>query len=304
MKRLSQEQFERAVNFIFTNARPLDRRVLEYHFFNGEKSAVLNELMKYQNKDGGVGKGIEPDIQSVESSPIATSVAMQYAREVQASWQHPFVKKAMKYFTDTYNYYHNWPLKMPHMNNFPHADWWHFNEHESQFEVNPGAEIVGYYHTYPQIIPEDLLPTFHDHVFQHLENRSTPIEFHEALCYLRLAEEIPDPGKTMIVDVLREWARDIVTLDPSKWGGYCAKPLWLAPTPNSPLYNVLEDVISLNLDYEIEHQQEDGSWVPFWEWGQYRDVWENKAKKEWQGALTVKTLYTLKNYERLEVTST
>lgn len=195
---------------------------------------------------------MEPDIQTVHSSPIVTSVAMQYAREVQTSWNCSFVKKAMHYFTETFYEFNKWPLKLPHMNDYPHAEWWHYSGEETGFEVNPGAEIVGYYHAFPQIIPENLLPTLHEHVFSYLESHNGPIEFHEALCYLRLAEVIPDPGRTIIVEQLREWAREIVTLNPEEWNGYCAKPLWLASAPNSPLYNVLEDVIHLNLDYEID----------------------------------------------------
>lgn len=301
MKKLSLDKFQQAVSFVKENARPIDIRLLEYHFFDGSSKAVMKELEKYQNVDGGVGKGIEPDIQTAQSSPIATSVAMQYAREVQASWNCTFVKKAMQYFTDTYYEYNKWPLKLPHMNTSPHAEWWHYSEMETGFEVNPGAEIVGYYHAYPQIIPENLLPILHDHVFNYIESHNGPVEFHEALCYLRLAEEIPDPGKTIIVELLREWARDIATLDPEKWHGYCAKPLWLVPAPNSPLFNVLEDAIELNLEYEIKNQHPDGSWKPFWEWGQYRKTWETEVEPAWSGALTVKMLTTLKKYERIEI---
>ncbi|MCD8510965.1 MAG: hypothetical protein LRY73_14635 [Bacillus sp. (in: Bacteria)] len=207
----------------------------------------------------------------------------------------------MHYFTETFYEFNKWPLKLPHMNDYPHAEWWHYSGEETGFEVNPGAEIVGYYHAFPQIIPENLLPTLHEHVFSYLESHNGPIEFHEALCYLRLAEVIPDPGRTIIVEQLREWAREIVTLNPEEWNGYCAKPLWLASAPNSPLYNVLEDVIHLNLDYEIDHQHPDGSWKPFWEWGQYHTTWENKVRTAWSGALTVKLLTTLKSYERLDI---
>ncbi|SDX97439.1 hypothetical protein SAMN05421736_10149 [Evansella caseinilytica] len=304
MKKLSHKQYQKAVDFIMTKARPIDRALFEYHFQNGSGEAVLDTLSKFQNKDGGVGNAMEPDVRCPQSSPIATTVAMQYAREVQAPWRHPFIQAAMNYFINVYRTHQKWPLILPDMNETPHAEWWHFTEEKQQFEMNPGAEVVGYFHAYPQSIPGDLMPEFHydvtNHVFQQLENQTTPIEFHEALCCLRLAAEIPDPGKKMVIDYLRDVARDIATLDPKQWDGYCAKPLWLAPSPNSALFNVLEDAVHKNLEYEIAHQQPDGSWHPFWEWGQYQHVWKNEALTEWKGYLTVKTLKTLKNYERID----
>ncbi|MBU9722832.1 MULTISPECIES: hypothetical protein [Bacillaceae] len=300
MKKLTEEQFNRAVDFVMTHARPVDQHLFNYYFNSGSKSKVLDSLTHFQNDDGGMGYGLEPDVRSPQSSPIATTIAMQYVRQVKASWRHPLVKKCMKYFTNTYKEHNNWPLTLQHMNDYPHAEWWHYSTFDETFSINPGVEIIGYYHAYPQSIPENLFPLFHDFIFQHIENKPAGIEFHELLCYTRLVEEMPDPGKSIINDYLRNTCRKIVTKDPKKWGGYCAKPIVLAPTPTSPLANVLDDVIQLNLDYEIDNQQIDGSWLPHWTWGQYQDTWENEASVEWQGYITVKTLITLQSYGRIE----
>ncbi|ADU28724.1 hypothetical protein [Evansella cellulosilytica] len=300
MIKLSQEKYALAVHYIHHYARPIDRALFEYHFNSGSSLEVMQQLQFYQNEDGGVGHGLEPDIRSKFSSPIVSTVALQYAREVKASWEHPFIQSVMKYFTDTYYSFETWPLKLSHMNEFPHADWWKHSEDVTSFQANPGVEIVGYYHAYPQAIPEQLFHIFQESVFQHLDNQHKTPEYHEVLCYLRLVEEMPDPGKTMIVEYLRDSIRDIATLDHTQWGGYCAKPLSLAPSPNAAMFNALEDVIQKNLDYEINNQKEDGSWEPFWEWGQYKDEWETRVKQEWKGYLTVQMLKTLKNYERIE----
>lgn len=300
MKRLTAGQFEQAAHFVKTNGRPIDRKLFEYYFENGSSDSVLHTLATYQNKDGGLGHALEPDIRSPHSSAIVTSVGMQYVREVNASWKHPIVKSMMKYFTNMYDRYGYWPLKLAHMNDYPRADWWTYTDDSGHFEANPGAEIVGYYHVYPQCMSNDFLPSFHDHVFRYIEQLEEPLEFHDLLCYLRLVDGMPDPGKTIVIEKLREQAKDIVTLDSSKWGGYCAKPFWVAPTPNSPLANVLRDAVNENLDYEIDNQQPDGSWLPFWEWGQYKEVWKNEALPEWKSWLTVQTLKSLAAYERID----
>ncbi|UCZ53819.1 hypothetical protein LGQ02_03260 [Bacillus shivajii] len=300
MKKLTTVQFEQAAHYVMTYGREVDQRLFEFHFLDGSNDDVLNALVAYQNDDGGLGHSIEPDIRSPHSSPIATSIGMQFVREVNAPWKHPIVKSMMSYFTNVYEKYGYWPLKLSHMNDYPRADWWSYSQDTKTFEANPGAEIVGYYHIYPQCMTRNLLPSLHDHVFQYIENVNKPLEFHELLCYVRLVNGMPDPGKAMIIDILREQAKDIITYDTAKWSNYCAKPLWSAPTPNSPLANVLRDAINKNLDYEIENQTSDGSWVPFWEWGQYREVWEEKAKPEWKSWLTVQTLKALHAYERIE----
>ena len=44
--------FEKAREFIYRNARPLDLTRFQYHFENGSKEAVMNALSYYQNADG------------------------------------------------------------------------------------------------------------------------------------------------------------------------------------------------------------------------------------------------------------
>ena len=65
-----------AKQFILQNARPIDLAVYQYFFENGSNQAVMEELSKYQNEDGGFGHGLEPDYWNPNSSPIATNDAI------------------------------------------------------------------------------------------------------------------------------------------------------------------------------------------------------------------------------------
>ncbi|WP_280770335.1 hypothetical protein [Salipaludibacillus daqingensis] len=302
MKKLSSDQFLKAVDFIMTHARPLDRKLFDYYFNNASNIAVLNELAHFQNEDGGIGHGIEPDIRMPQSSPIATSVALQYTRNVNTPWRHPFIKSTMKYLEDTYDRFGHWPLILPEMKTYPHAEWWGSrSDQQTSFQANPGAEIIGYFHAYSKVDHHLSLPELDDLVMQDLEGRRGNIEFHEVLCYLRLIEELSDHSiKKKCMEHILDVAVKVVTKDPQDWGGYCAKPLWLASSPDASLYPKLEKYVQLNLDYEIEQQHEDGSWLPFWQWGQYIDVWEQDAKPEWKGFLTVQTLRMLQQFDRID----
>src|SRR5690242_20846862 len=62
--------FERAEEFIWHNARLLERRLFDFHFRSGSSQAVLSALRAYQNEDGGFGNALEPDIRCPESQPV------------------------------------------------------------------------------------------------------------------------------------------------------------------------------------------------------------------------------------------
>ncbi len=95
-------------------------------------------------------------------------------------------------------------------------------------------------------------------------------------------------------------AKRIVNTNPQDWKKFSIKPLWLAPAPSAPLAEILKEEIEKNLDFEIENQNEDGSWSPTWTWGDYyQEDWEI-AENEWKGILTMATLRSLRDYNRIE----
>lgn len=65
-----------AKQFVLQNARPIDLAVYKYFFENGSNKTVIEELLKYQNEDGGFGNGLQPDYWNPNSSPIATNDAI------------------------------------------------------------------------------------------------------------------------------------------------------------------------------------------------------------------------------------
>lgn len=67
---------EAAKNFIKNHARPLEMALYRYFYENGTPQAVITELAKYQNADGGFGHGLEADNWNPHSNPIATNDAV------------------------------------------------------------------------------------------------------------------------------------------------------------------------------------------------------------------------------------
>jgi hypothetical protein len=58
MTKLSKDEFMLSKKFIYRNARPVDKQFFAFHFEEGSAEAVISELSKYQNLDGGFGKAL------------------------------------------------------------------------------------------------------------------------------------------------------------------------------------------------------------------------------------------------------
>ncbi len=66
----------KAKKFIIEHARPMELAEYRCIFEGGSKQAVVEELRKFQNPDGGFGNALEPDNWNPNSSPITTNDAI------------------------------------------------------------------------------------------------------------------------------------------------------------------------------------------------------------------------------------
>ena len=123
--KLSRQGQEKAGAFVRERARPLERRLLSFHFHDGTAADVLAELAKYQNADGGFGQALEPDLRLADSSVLATTVGLQILRELGAGPNESLVQSAVRYLLETYEAEHAaWPIVPPNADDAPHAPWW------------------------------------------------------------------------------------------------------------------------------------------------------------------------------------
>ena len=303
MKQLAQAAFQRAKNFIMEQGRTLDQKRFEFHFEDGSADAVLAALSPYQNDDGGFGHSLEPDIRTPASSAIVTTIGFQILREIQAPASHRVVQRGIQYFIDTYDESQQvWHIVPPEVNEAPHAPWWNYERSPGTFKrflVNPRAEIVGYLHEFGNSVPTELLNTLTTAVLKHLDSLPDEMEMHDVLCFVQLAETKVLPNRNKIWAKLARAAAQGVARNAEELTGYVLKPLWLVPSPESPLAAELKDEVEMNLDFEIGQQGKDGSWSPNFSWDdQYPEAWQ-AAKKEWQSRLTVDILKTLKDFGRI-----
>nr|HMN27151.1 hypothetical protein [Caldilineaceae bacterium] len=70
MQQLTSKGFAAAQRYLSQFGRPLDQERFHLFFAGGSAQAVLAELAKFQNEDGGFGHALEPDMRAAASSAL------------------------------------------------------------------------------------------------------------------------------------------------------------------------------------------------------------------------------------------
>ena len=311
MKKLTQVGVNRAKDYLFSQARPLEKALFELEFGEGSIDDVLTQLAAFQNSDGGFGRALEPDMRTPSSSALCTEIGLRMLTELNVPSAHPMLKSAVQYVLATLNPDTQvWRVVPWDANDYPHAPWWH-EENDSvarafdNFRLTPRAGILGALWIYANLTPAGWLDQITEETVKAAEQTSNT-EFGsggDAFVYAqRLAEApvLPDSYKSRLKSRLREAVDAVVTRDPAKWASYCTPPLKIAPSPQSLTADILAADVQVHLDYLVEHQSPVGNWEPNWSWfGSYPEAWD-QAKLEWRGVLTMEALLSLRAYRRME----
>jgi len=306
MKFLQRSSYLAARQFIDNNARPFDVKLAEMHFDEGSPCAVLRELQKFQNDDGGFGGGIELDFTLPHSSPMATSVGLRHLASVDKEEQAQLmVRRAVSYLERTFVPERNgWYAVPPTVNDHPHAPWWHYDEEEGQTVIdrswgNPTAELIGYLYRYWDMVTtlhvEHLLHDAIDYFTEKEEYRSE----HEVYCFIRLYHLIPESVATNLEGPITRAATQLVNTDREAWElHYVPTPLKFVHDPDGPHFGIADDLVDENLDFLVDTLERYGKVEPTWSWGQYEEHWK-RAKTLWTGVLTLEALLALDRFDRL-----
>jgi len=309
MLKLAQNQFEKAREFLITQARSLERSLFNHYFEDAPVDLVVAELKKFQNSDGGFGNALEPDMRSPSSSALATEMGMQILAKAEISAEHPIVNAAVAYILssihpDTLT----WRVAPLDVNDHPHAPWWHdeggsLKRTFDDYLITPRAGIIAVLHQYAELLPVGWLSKMTYSTLNAIKKMDAE-KFSgggDALVYTRKLAEAPGlapKDKSWLTEKVQQLADQNVARKPEEWSQYCAPPLKLAPTPVCITSGVLADCLPTHLDYIIEKQHPEGFWDVTWAWSDYPDDWEI-AKGEWRGYLTLETLLSLRAYGRM-----
>ena len=298
MKRLTKDTVEASSRYIMNNARYLEKVLFGHYFESESPEKVIKALKMYQNKDGGYGNGLEPDFRLPNSSPMATSVALQLLDEFS---EHPEaqvqIEAAINYLESTFNSeIMGWEATSKHVNLYPHAPWWKYQKTSDTINLNPSAELLGYliaYKRYLKSLDSELLTRLYVEAI----NDATQIEEHELYCIIRLYYKLDEINQLKILDRIKRAYDELVNININEWGSYVPYPLKFIELTQGNLFDVQESILEANIEYLIDLLDKHGYIPPTWTWGCYESEWEI-AKREWTGILTLKHLRLLRKYKR------
>lgn len=298
---LAPKQFEAAKRFILEYARPLENALFRFHFESGSLDQVFEELRRFQNTDGGYGHGLEADLRTPLSSVLCTNFALEYLRSVQAKTEH--AERAVLFLVKSFDSeLRSWRIIPLDSQQFPHAPWWRMENLDERFDnyrVNPKFEVLSHILAYRDCVPEFAIDDLVEESIQLLPASTTNVDKHDIESCIRLAESerILASQRERLTERLLTWIPRIVERNPHKWSEYCLQPLDVVSSGNSPFLSLLEEEVNRAIEYQLNNQNDTGSWEPNWHWlGTFPEEW-TKAKAEWAGVLTLKMLVTLTSFD-------
>ncbi|MCK8060411.1 MULTISPECIES: hypothetical protein [unclassified Fusibacter] len=290
---------------IKTYARPLEIALFNYHFDGASYKPVIEALKVFQNEDGGFGHAIEPDIQMPNSSAIGTTVALQILEQLPTEEDEvaEIVDKCLAYLSRSYHARRmGWTAANIFVNDYPHAPWWHADEKgltavDARWG-NPTVEILGHFirlqHDRGEVTFKEQL----DYAVKQLLEATETSE-HELFCYISAYPYFNKERQDQLRPVITRHVKKLLNMNVEEWNTYVPRPLDFIKSPDSEMFGITTDQITVHMEYIIEKLIQNGRLTTNWEWGTYPETWP-KAKSAWEGILTVKTLVLLKTFGRLE----
>jgi hypothetical protein len=284
---------ERAADFIWRNARLVDRQRFAYLFSGGPSAPVVAAIQAYQNADGGFGNALEPDKRCPDSQPVDVEVALRVLDDLsdEAVWHDRLVARVIDFLTGITTPEGGIPFVLPSVRAYPRAPWWEADDHPPA-SPNPTAAIVGLLLKHD--VQHPWVERATDYCWRMISEGSTE-EVHELAVILTFLENVPDRRRAELElnrIGARLFAANLVELDPEATG-YVRKPLDWAPTPKSWCRRLFDDqIIAAHLDALISRQQSDGGWTISW------PPVSPLVELEWRGFVTVEALKTLRGYGR------
>lgn len=282
-------RFNRAQDFVWRNARLLERHLFAYHFAGGPREPVLAALRAYRNADGGFGHGLEPDKRCPSSQPVDVEFALGVLDKIDA-FDDPMVAQACDFLATITTPEGGLPFATPDVRNYPRAPWWDVPDNPPA-DINPTGRIAGLLLKHG--VEHPWLVRAVAYCWTAIE-ASNSHQYHDVIEMVAFLEHAPDRPRAE-----RELRRVItrvvgspgaIALDPGA-EGYVKKPLDWAPVPHgtfSPLFG--RDVIATHLAALAARQQPDGGWPINWE------PVSPGVTLEWRGVYTIDALRTLQAY--------
>jgi hypothetical protein len=283
---------ERAADYIWRNARLIERLQFAFEFAHGSAEAVIAALRPYQNADGGFGNALEPDMRTPESQPASTVFALEILDAT--GWDRAIASRVEAWLPSITTAEGGIPWVLPSVEQYPCADWWKGGD--------PTRPSLGQTAATAAL----LIKNGHASAWTSAAaaccwniidvEGSDDYEFHQLRAAgALLARFQGDARAERAADRIAEHVRGHNMVERVEDAGpYAKTPVMWAPTPDSFWTRLFTDSeIDTALDGLASRQEADGSWPLGF------PLTTPACEHEWRGRFTLDALHTLKAYERI-----
>jgi hypothetical protein len=291
-----------AEDFIWRNARLIDRHRYAYLFRGGSADAVVAALIAYQNPDGGFGNALEPDARGASSQPAHLKSAFEILDEIGRS-PGPMVEAMVRFLESVTTPEGGVPLVLRSVNEAAHPDWWGVEEGDGA-TLMATAVLAGYLHKWQVAHP--WLARATEYCWDRISalQQTHPYEVEFCLPFL---DHVPDRRRAeeaaaRLGRIVREqhlvWPDRALPIEQFISPGYGPReahtPLDYAPQLRTLARSWFSDAeIERDLTTLSAVQGEDGGWYFNWR------EWNLATTIEWRPIVTIRALTTLRAYGRL-----
>ncbi len=281
----------RAQEFVWANARLLERQLFATLFAGGGKEPVLAALRGYQNADGGFGNGLEPDKRDPHSQPVDCEHALHVLDEIDG-FDDPMVARLCDFLPTITTTDGGLPFALPTVNDYPRAPWWSADA-DPPASLNPTAAIAGL------LLKHGVRHPWVEQASEYCWGAISELEgteFHTlmpVITFLQYASDWTRAQGELDRIAARLAAPGVIATDPAA-EGYVQKPLDWAPRADSWARRLFtDDQLAPHLEALAARQEADGGWPISW------DPISAGVRLEWRGWVTILALRTLQSYGAL-----
>lgn len=295
---LSVSQIKRMDHWMKSSARPYDLAKWNFIIHDGTKENIVNEMLKYQNADGGFGHGFECDILAPASAAIPTAEAIFQAYDYQLDCTADWFIRILDYFESTIKdipkYWEDAPKEVFE---YPHAPWWNY-EPCTKFSPNPCAVVASAFILYGNEKQKEIGNKIAEECFDLLVSN----EFcgdHDSLNIMTLINKLISINSSLITDeiiyAMKRRILENVCFDSALWNEYRFAPLDFVDSPNSIWYDTVKNGVELNFRFWLESLNEQGVWDPNFSWGINNEI-SHQVTENWKGYIVSKRIRIIRNF--------
>jgi hypothetical protein len=279
-----------AQDFVFANARVLERHRLAVLLHGAPVDPVLQALRAYRNPDGGFGHGLEPDVRDPDSEPASTLHALDVLEEIGAL-DDPVVPDAAAWIGGIAEPDGGVPFVMAAAARHPHAPWMVPSEGGSMLTFALAARLWEAGSTDPW------LERATEWCWAMVDRPDAPGGYWVKFA-LHFLDHVPDADRAgAAIERLRpQVGEDGSIVIRGGTDDERLTPLALSERPGRRSRVLFTDEqLESDVDRLERVQQDDGGWTFDWL------AWSPGQEVEWRGVMTVRALATLAANGRLRL---